>query len=312
MHAIFDRLIVERGSKPKVLVVDDQAVNIRLVHDLFKDEYDIVMATNGEQAIAQCDAQMPDIILLDVVMPGIDGYEVCRILKSKPNTKNIPIIFLTSKTEDAEEILGFQLGAADCIAKPINQLVLSARLKTHLILKLQTDALRSMALIDGLTGIANRRRFDEQLQIDWRQCIRQEQPMSILMIDVDYFKQYNDLYGHLKGDECLVQIAKILKSVTQRPIDLVARYGGEEFVCILPNTDLKGAVKLAEQMLTKTRTQAIPQNKTNENSIVTISIGVASTIGTHGRSVDSLLEAADTQLYEAKTNGRDRLSAIKI
>ncbi|GGX08416.1 diguanylate cyclase [Undibacterium macrobrachii] len=312
MHAIFDRLIVERGSKPKVLVVDDQAVNIRLVHDLFKDEYDIVMATNGEQAISQCDAQMPDIILLDVVMPGIDGYEVCRILKSKPNTKNIPIIFLTSKTEDAEEILGFQLGAADCIAKPINQLVLSARLKTHLILKLQTDALRSMALIDGLTGIANRRRFDEQLQIDWRQCIRQEQPMSILMIDVDYFKQYNDLYGHLKGDECLVQIAKILKSVTQRPIDLVARYGGEEFVCILPNTDLKGAVKLAEQMLTKTRTQAIPQNKTNENSIVTISIGVASTIGTHGRSVDSLLEAADTQLYEAKTNGRDRLSAIKI
>jgi diguanylate cyclase (GGDEF)-like protein len=312
MQKFLEDLIENRGTRPRILVVDDQIINIHIVHELFKDEYDVIMAINGEQAIIQCESQNPDIILLDVVMDGMSGHEVCRQLKAKSITQSIPIIFLTSQHNEEDEALGFELGAVDFITKPINKTVVRARIRTHLTLKLQTDWLKSIALIDGLTGVANRRRYDEYLQTQWSQCARDNQPLSILMIDVDYFKRYNDCYGHQKGDEALQQIAQKINSVLRRPSDLVARYGGEEFVCLLPNTNAVGAKKIADQVLNAIRDLNIEHILSGVEDRVTVSIGVSTQIAAANFSAIELNQAADKQLYESKKLGRARVTAIEL
>lgn len=240
-------------QKPKLLLVDDQRVNILVLYELFRDECEIFMATDGEQALQSCRTVLPDLVLLDVHMDGLDGHEVCRRLKDDPETRDIPIIFVTAQGEEQDEVRGFELGAVDFIVKPINPVIVKARVNTHLTLKQQTDILRSFALLDGLTGVANRRKFDDELALDWRQCLREQAALSVILIDVDHFKHYNDRYGHLKGDSGLQAVAKALGSVLKRPYDLLARYGGEEFACVLPNTDLIDAVKIAERMETAVR-----------------------------------------------------------
>lgn len=185
--------------RPRILVVDDQTANILLIRELFKDECEIFMALDGEQAIAQCQALMPDLILLDLVMPGIDGFEVCRRLKEDPRTRAVPVIFISAQREEADEARGFELGGVDYIVKPVNRTILRARVRTHLALKFQTDLLNSIALMDGLTGVANRRKFDEELQTSWLLCARQRQPVALLLLDVDYFKRFNDRYGTRPG-----------------------------------------------------------------------------------------------------------------
>lgn len=198
-------------NRPKLLIVDDQSTNIRVLHELFREDCDVFMATSGEQAITVCQTQLPDLILLDVVMDDVDGHEVCRRLKADPVTQGIPIIFITAQQRDSDEALGLELGAVDFISKPINPIIVRARVRTHLTLKLQNDLLRSMALMDGLTGVANRRKFDEDISADWRQCFREQKPLSLILADVDYFKRYNDRYGHLAGDGCLKSVAQALK-----------------------------------------------------------------------------------------------------
>ena len=186
--------------RPKLLVVDDQRINILVLNELFREDCDVFMATSGEQALQVCRAQLPDLVLLDVQMDGIDGYEVCRRLKADAESRNIPVIFITAQGGEADEVRGLQLGAVDFIAKPINPVIVRARVQTHLTLKLQSDLLRSMTLFDGLTGVPNRRKFDEQLVRDWRQSQREQTALSVILIDVDHFKRYNDHYGHQAGD----------------------------------------------------------------------------------------------------------------
>ncbi|HET8709738.1 MAG TPA: diguanylate cyclase, partial [Spongiibacteraceae bacterium] len=236
-----------QSRRPRILVVDDQVINVRLLHELFKDDCDVLMATSGQLALSVCSAQLPDLVLLDVMMPDIDGHEVCRLLKLDPATRDIPVIFITGQHGEEDEVAGFALGAVDFISKPINPIIVRARVHTHLLLKLQSDKIRSMAMSDGLTGIANRRKFDGEAERCWRHCLRELLPLSIFMIDVDYFKRYNDRYGHQNGDNCLHAIAQTLHSILQRPYDVAARYGGEEFACVLGHTDARGAEKIAAQ-----------------------------------------------------------------
>lgn len=299
-------------NRPKLLIVDDQPTNIRVLHELFREDCDVFMATSGEQAISVCQTQLPDLILLDVIMEGMDGHEVCRRLKVDPATQAIPIIFITAQQQESDEVLGLELGAVDFISKPINPTIVRARVRTHLTLKLQNDLLRSMALMDGLTGVANRRKFDEDILAAWRLCFREQKPLSLIMVDVDYFKRYNDRYGHQAGDGCLKSVAQALSETVRRPYDLVARYGGEEFACVLPNTVLSGAVEIAERMQERVRTMGIEHSASDVNRVVTISLGVATLTPTRDLEFQALIEAADKQLYEAKKAGRARVCSCAM
>lgn len=295
--------------RPKLLVVDDQRINILVLNELFREGCEVFMATSGEQALQVCRAQLPDLVLLDVQMDGIDGYEVCRRLKADADTSNIPVIFITAQGGEADEVRGLQLGAVDFIAKPINPVIVRARVQTHLTLKLQSDILRSMALLDGLTGVANRRKFDEQLLRDWRHSQREQTSLSLILIDVDHFKRYNDRYGHQAGDTALQAVARVLSNTLRRPHDLLARYGGEGFVGVLPNTGLSEAVELAERMQAEVRALNLEHLDSPEAQVVTISLGVATVVASGALTPQALVEAADRQLYAAKQAGRAKVCA---
>lgn len=306
------RFLNASHAKPKLLLVDDQRVNILVLHELFREECQVFMATNGEQAIQICQTVSPDLVLLDVHMEGMDGHEVCRRLKSDPQTGDIPIIFVTAQGAEEDEVRGLELGAVDFIVKPINAVIVKARVRTHLTLKRQSDTLRSIASLDGLTGVANRRMFNEQLELGWRQCLRDQVALSVIMIDVDYFKRYNDRYGHLQGDTCLQAVAKALDAVIKRPYDLLARYGGEEFACVLPNTSLQDAVQIAESMLASVHALQIEHLDSEIGQLVTISMGVAAMTPSKNTAAETLLEQADKQLYQAKQAGRAQVSFCSL
>lgn len=293
--------------KPKLLVVDDQRVNIMVLHELFREDCEVFMAMSGEQALQLCRTVSPDVVLLDVCMDGLDGHEVCRRLKSDPQTKNIPIIFVTGRGAEEDEVRGLELGAVDFIVKPINPVIVRARVNTHLTLKRQNDILRSLALLDGLTGVANRRNFDEQLERSWQQSLREQTALSVIMIDVDYFKRYNDHYGHQQGDRCLQAVAGALEEAVSRPYDLLARYGGEEFACVLPNTLLEDAALVAERMRANVQLLQLEHLNSNVGQCVTVSLGVAAMTANHAAAPQTLVEEADRRLYQAKQAGRARV-----
>lgn len=299
--------------RPRVLIVDDQMFNILALNNIFKEDCDTFMATSGEQALEQANNILPDIILLDIVMEGMDGFAVCEQLKSNTHTSAIPVIFITSHFDEADEVHGFELGAADFIHKPVNPLITKVRVGNQIALKRQADLLHSIALIDGLTGIANRRQFNQQLALHWMQANREKAAISLLMIDVDYFKLYNDHYGHPKGDECLIRVAHAIKESLQRPYDLVARYGGEEFACILPKTDPEGANYIAKQILESVNSLIIPHENSEISKCVTVSLGGITTVpGMFVNSTDELIIASDEQLYNAKQSGRARVCLKEV
>lgn len=264
------------------------------------------MATSGAQALALCQRMRPDLVLLDMVMPGMDGLELCRRLKRSPETQDIPVVFVSGHSKPEEENACWEVGAVDFVNKPINSITLRNRVNAHLIIKFQADLLREMAFIDGLTGVANRRRFDEQLQVEWRRCGRTRQPLALIMADVDFFKHFNDTYGHQRGDDCLHAIATVLKSGLRRPGDLVARYGGEEFVCLLPETSLAGAMDVAGTLERAVRAVGMEHADSTVAPVVTISLGVACQVPDRLHAADSLVMAADARLYLAKQTGRGR------
>ncbi|WP_317202451.1 diguanylate cyclase [Janthinobacterium sp.] len=296
------------ARRARILVVDDQPMNIRLLHQILSREHSVFMATGGEQALALCRKSPPDLVLLDVVMPGMGGLEVCRRLKGHPDTEAIPVIFVTGSSQSEEENACWEAGAVDFVNKPVNHLTLRHRVHAHLQLKFQADALRAMAFADGLTGIANRRLFDETLEAEWRRCSRGGATLALLMLDVDYFKRYNDRYGHQAGDDCLKRIAATLRAALMRPSDLVARYGGEEFVCLLAETDAAGAMATAERLEAAVRGLAIEHIDSTVAAVVTISSGaaVAQPHLDGGADGAALVRRADAALYRAKQMGRGR------
>lgn len=295
-------------TKGHVLIVDDETVNCNVLASLLHD-YKVVVAKGGDIAISRAKDDPPDLILLDVVMPGMSGYEVCRQLKEDELTRNIPIIFVTVKGTMEEEAHGLELGAVDYISKPFSPAVVRARVANHIQLKQQHDLLQHLNITDSLTGISNRRHFEQTLYHSWQSACRSQSLISLLMIDIDHFKQYNDHHGHGAGDECLRKVAQTLAIQKERELDLVCRYGGEEFAVILPHTDLPGAEKIAERMLLAVKELEIPHPKSNTADIVTVSIGGACTQADKRGTVDQLKQMADDELYRAKDKGRNQYRA---
>jgi diguanylate cyclase (GGDEF)-like protein len=291
-----------------VLVVDDSRTLCRLLGNLLCPRYRVLTAENGEDGFTLAAQCSPDLILLDIMMPDLDGLAVCRRLKSDSRTREIPVLFLTALGGEAEEMRALEAGGIDFILKPISPPVLAARVRNQLELKHQQDRLRNLSLLDGLTGIANRRRFDQYLEMEWQRCSRNAQPLSLVLGDVDHFKAYNDSCGHSRGDDCLRAVAKVFGMALRRPADLAARYGGEEFVCVLPETDQDGARIVADQIMAQLADLAMPHPCSDISRQVTVSVGIATAARPSlGRSWKTLVEEADRWMYEAKGRGRNQI-----
>ena len=296
-----------------IFVVDDIPKNLQVVGSLLKKKgYRIAFAKDGEQALNYIADNQPDLILLDIMMPGIDGYEVCRRLKEDPKTKDIPIIFLTAMGDEEDEYRGLQMGGVDYITKPFNPKILEVRVKNQLQLQRKTKLLEKMVHIDGLAEIYNRRHFDDILEREWKRAKRDLLHLSLVLIDIDFFKKYNDTYGHASGDDCLRKVAQALYKTPQRSNDLVARYGGEEFAAILPDTKTNDAEEIAQKMRQNIESLNIPHEQNNAADHVTISVGVTTIIPNENYSPTSLIEAADKCLYEAKEGGRNQVKCQLI
>ncbi len=293
-----------------ILIVDDTRMNIQIMKDILADSYVIFCATSGKEALNIAMSQRIDLILLDVVMPEMNGYEVCRRLKATPNTRNIPIIFVSAMSDVEDETKGLEMGAIDYIFKPVNPAIVKIRVKNHLELKRYRDILEEQSLLDGLTGIANRRHFDQVFDKEWRRALRRGEELAVIFLDIDYFKNYNDYYGHLTGDDCLRQVGSVLKEFIKRGGELVARYGGEEFIIILSSTMLPEAIRVGEIVRKKIESLQIAHPMSEVSAYVTVSVGVATVIPQKDMMPSSLLKKADHALYQAKKNGRNRVEGV--
>jgi len=292
-------------GRQTILLVDDDIANLKLLRLAFTGGQRILFATGGAEGLAMAQRELPDLIILDVMMPGMDGYDVLSRLKSDDRTQDIPVIFLTGRDDEADERTGLELGAVDYWTKPVKIEIARIRAHNHLELKRHRDMLSRLALTDALCGVPNRRGFDERLEREWRRCLRSERPLSLIMIDVDYFKAFNDHYGHPAGDECLRCIARIIDDALDRPGDMIARYGGEEFACILPETDRAGGMALAERLRLAVTDARIIHEASPVRGEITISLGVATLIPDYIRKPPVLVEIADDALYDAKRAGRN-------
>ncbi len=293
-------------TKFSILIVDDEKTNLDVLNHILKNEYTIYVAKSGELALKRAVEDQPDLILLDIIMPDMSGYEVLKELKENDSTRNIPVIFITGLASAQDEEKGFLLGAVDYIIKPFNNAIVKSRVRTHLKIVQQMRTIEQMGKMDALTEIPNRRCFDERIGIEWKRAIREAETISILSVDADLFKQYNDTYGHLQGDILLQTLAKVFVSALKRPTDFVARIGGEEFVIILPNTELEGAGAIAEEIRRSVETMVIP-SMGSETTNITVSIGVAAGKPKIDDEYVELLDEADKELYRAKNLGRNRV-----
>lgn len=317
------------SSKGDILIVDDRIENIYVLSEMLTNNgYEVRQLLSGKQALQVANYDPPELILLDIMMPEMDGYEVCKKLKANPKTAEIPIIFISAKSHFLDKIKAFHVGGVDYITKPFFLGEVLCRVETHLAIyryqkllaqeiaakeKAQKELLevnlhlKKLANLDGLTEIPNRRRWDEYLAQEWSRGAREQQVLSLLLIDIDYFKNYNDSYGHLMGDDCLKTIAQGIQKVLQRPTDLVARYGGEEFGVILPNTHPEGAKQVATKIQSQITGMAMPHNNSCVGDYVTLSIGIASMIPNPQLSPTVLVNMADKALFQAKNTGRNRI-----
>ncbi len=303
------------ASTPGVLLIaEDEPNNIRILMGLFEDDFEVIIAMDGLQALGRAQSARPDLILLDVMMPGMDGYEVCRHLKADPDTADIPVIFLTGLGDERAETEGLNAGAVDYVTKPIKPLIVRKRVSNHIAFKKARDRLALLAVTDGMTGLANRRRFDEVLDIECRRLRRKTSgSLSVILLDVDHFKKYNDTYGHVAGDACLRAVADVVQVSACRATDLAARYGGEEFACVLPETLRAGAADLAERVRIGVAGLNIPHEASATAGFVTVSIGVATvTSECDQMDIDTVVGTADTSLYLAKAGGRNRVAIAKL
>ncbi len=299
--------------RQKILIVDDAPSDIKILREGLKSDYEIAFAINGDDALKVVrSGEPPDLVLLDLMMPGMDGYELCERLKSDDKTRGISVVFLTVRNEERFETQGFQVGAIDYITKPFSLQVVKARVRTHLESKRQRDLLENLSSIDELTGIANRRRFDVILSLEWRRAVRRAVPLALVLVDIDYFKAFNDTYGHPAGDDCLRTVARALAASLERAGDVVARYGGEEFAVVLPDTDSQRAGDVGERLRAAVDSLNIRHSDSPVADRVTISLGAASTFPQNEVSPQSLTEAADNMLYEAKKEGRNRVRSVTL
>lgn len=300
-------------KKPTILVVDDMTTTLLLLHDLLKDTYEVKIAKSGTKALEILESPNDiDLILLDIEMPDINGYDVCKRIKNNETIKNIPIIFITGRTSQEDEEYGLNLGAIDYITKPFNKAIVKLRIKNYLNLKIKNDMLEKLSMYDGLTNIRNRRFFDETFEKTFSEIKRDKKSLAVLMIDIDFFKPYNDNYGHGQGDETLRKVAKALEKTIKRASDFVARYGGEEFVILLKDINKDGVEAVANNLLNAIRELKITHEFSKIENYVTVSIGASFYNSSSDITKLELLLKADETLYNVKNSGRNNFAILEV
>ena len=295
------------AAPQKVLVADDDAINRDVLCELLQPEYTVLLAKNGTQALERATRHVPDLILLDVMMPDMSGFDVLRRLRAAPQTEHISVIFISGLNRPEDEAGGLKMGASDYIAKPFNATVVLARVALHLQLVRQRRLLEHLAHVDGLTELANRRRFDDVYDLEWQRARRSGQALSLALLDIDSFKQFNDLYGHPAGDRALRAVARVASTHMRRPADLAARYGGDELVLLMPETDAPQAQAIVQALRAAVAGLLIAHAGSTAAAVITVSIGGATLDAARAESSAALFEAADVQLYRAKQGGRNRV-----
>ena len=302
-----NRKEIKPYAECNVLIVDDEPMSRMLLESILELVFTCATAESGEEAISYCEANLPDLVLLDMNMPDISGLDVCTALKASPETNHIPVIFVTSTMDIESENACWEVGASDFVMKPVNASTLTHRIKTHLQNKLRTEFLEMMTFHDQLTGLYNRMYLTKEIPLLIKQVARDKGTVGAIMIDIDYFKLFNDTYGHLEGDICLQKVAQIVSDTVKRPKDAVIRFGGEEFLVVLPYIDHQGTKLVAHQLVEAVANARIPHGKGIENR-VSISAGFAVWKATDvvEDDVAALIEDADISLFEAKELGRNQ------
>jgi diguanylate cyclase (GGDEF)-like protein len=293
-----------------ILVVDDDVTNIEVLNSALGESWEVLFATSGPRAMEIARATTPDLILLDVMMPEMDGYELFALLQAGGETANIPVIFVTGRGDLDAEVRGLEMGAVDYVTKPISPAAVRLRVRNQIELKRAREQIAQLAETDALTGVANRRRFDRMFDLEFRRLYRTGAPLSLILLDVDHFKLFNDHYGHVTGDDCLRKVAGAVDGVVSRAADLVFRYGGEEFGAVLPETIFSGAVLIAERIRDAIAAIQIPHATSPTAEYLTVSLGVASVNCRNFASPEEVIALADEQLYRAKSEGRNRFAAM--
>lgn len=326
---------MQEAKGPNILIVDDRPENLLVLEILLEDmDCHIIKANSGNEALGLMLEYEFALVLLDVQMPEMDGFETAELMRGTEKTRYLPIVFVTALSKEKISMFkGYEVGAVDYLYKPIEPIILKSKVRIFielfnqkklleeqsalLVLKIKEltelkDAnfeLENLSFTDGLTGIANRRSFDEYIEMAWKNACRSQKPISVIMGDIDNFKLLNDRYGHLKGDDCLIQVARSLTTSLKRPMDFVARYGGEEFIMVLPETNSEDAYKIAEEIRKKIKGLEIPnEDSLVSESIITMSIGLATTIPNREDRVEDFIDLSDKALYESKATGKNKVT----
>jgi len=293
-------------KKNSLLIVDDDASNLMELSRILQDEYKIHAVKDGRYALEKIDEYLPDLILLDIIMPDLNGFEIIEKLKESEKTRTIPVMFITSATESTDEIKGLASGAVDYIHKPFNETIVKLRVRHHIEILNQMRKIEQLSMSDQLTNLPNRRCFESRINEEWSKAAREKTPLSVLMIDIDRFKNYNDSYGHQQGDIALRAIADTFNQTLKRPGDFAARWGGEEFIVLLSNTDLQGAFDVAKQIRMYIEGMEIPGSNDLMKK-VTVSIGVNTRVLDNNDTIEQFISKADMALYDAKNKGRNKV-----
>jgi len=314
-----------------ILIVDDRPDNLLVLESLLENiNCNIIKAISGNEALSLMFDYDFALVLLDVQMSYMNGIEIAELMRSNAKTHYIPIIFATAMSKEQNCIFkGYESGAVDYLFKPIEPLILQSKVRVFIelysqkillkeqskLLKLKVQELsklresnyrlENLSVCDALTGISNRRHFDQYIEAGWKSNMRSGKPLSLVMADIDYFKSYNDNYGHIKGDECIVKVAKAMAQSVKRPMDLVSRYGGEEFAVVLTETDMNGATIVAEKIRKNINDLALTNEYSSIAPYITLSLGVATIIPSQSYTTEELINRADKSLYKAKSSGRN-------
>jgi len=293
-------------DKNSILIVDDDKTNIIYLNQLLSADYMIYTARNAKEAFVIVDKYRPDLILLDVVMPEMSGYEAIAVLKGSEAGKDIPVVFITGLSDSDDEKTGLDLGAVDYIIKPFHEAIVKLRIRNQIKMVNQMRTIERLTMVDQLTDMANRRGFDQRMDWEWRRAVRAQSAVSLMMIDVDKFKIYNDTYGHQQGDVALQTVAKVLKRNLMRSTDFAARWGGDEFAILLPMMDMRYALSIAETIRANIENTVI-DFPDGTSAKITVSIGLYTQTPSRDDSMDEFIVKADKALYAAKETGRNKV-----
>ncbi len=325
---------MKEDKSTNILIVDDRPENLLVLESLLEDmDCNIIKANSGNEALGLMLDYEFALVLLDVQMPEMDGFETAELMRGSEKTRYVPIVFVTALSKEKISMFkGYEVGAVDFLYKPIEPIILRSKVRVFIelynqkkLLEEQSNLLElkikeltqlkdanfeleSLSFMDGLTGIGNRRSFDNYIEVAWKNACRSKKPVSLIMGDIDNFKLLNDTYGHLKGDECLVKVARVLSENVRRPLDFVARYGGEEFIVILPETNSEGAFKIAEEIRKNIKSIEIPNKDSSVSKHMTMSFGITTMIPNQEDQIEDFIEQADKAMYKSKKTGKNKVT----